>query len=414
MNLLASFAVALDGLAANKMRSALTVLGIVIGVAAVIALMAVGKGAQASVTGRIQGLGTNLLFVRPGAATEGGVRGAQGSAPTLTLEDAEALASPSGAPAVALVAPEVSAGGQVIAEGVNLNTRVLGVTPEYGEVRNFVVADGEFIARSHVEARSLVAVLGAKVARDLFGEDSPIGRTLRLNRQQYRVIGVLEAKGGTGFGSQDDVVVLPITTVQTRLQAQRTARGSRNVQSINVQMASAEVKNEAVEQISTILRERHRLSGQDDFTITSQEDTVQALNQVTGVFTAFLGSIAGISLLVGGIGIMNIMLVSVTERTREIGIRKAVGAKRRDILGQFLVEATFLSATGGLVGIGLGWGLSRLASGINIQGTPLQAVVSPDVVVLAFGVSVAIGLFFGIYPAMRASRLDPIEALRYE
>jgi len=414
MNLLASFAVALDGLAANKMRSALTVLGIVIGVAAVIALMAVGKGAQASVTGRIQGLGTNLLFVRPGAATEGGVRGAQGSAPTLTLEDAEALASPSGAPAVALVAPEVSAGGQVIAEGVNLNTRVLGVTPEYGEVRNFVVADGEFIARSHVEARSLVAVLGAKVARDLFGEDSPIGRTLRLNRQQYRVIGVLEAKGGTGFGSQDDVVVLPITTVQTRLQAQRTARGSRNVQSINIQMVSAEAKDAAVEQISAILRERHRLGGEDDFAITSQEDTVQALNQVTGVFTAFLGSIAGISLLVGGIGIMNIMLVSVTERTREIGIRKAVGAKRRDILGQFLVEATFLSATGGLMGIGLGWGLSRFASRIDIQGQPLQAVVSPDVVVLAFGVSVAIGLFFGIYPAMRASRLDPIEALRYE
>ena len=415
MNLIASVSLAFRGLMANKMRSFLTMLGIVIGIASVISLMSVGRGAEAQITEQIGSIGTNLLFVRPGAASTGMVRSAQGSAATLTLEDAEAIANPSNVPSAELVAPEISTFAQVIAGSQNVNTRIIGVTPEYEEVRNYGVADGEFITEQNVQARSMVCILGSNVADDLFGGLDPIGQSVKINRRQFRVAGVLESKGGTGFGSQDDVVVVPITTAMYRLMPQRTSAGGHRVNSINVQAINEDEIDAAIEQITALLRDRHRVTGEDDFSITSQQDILDTMKEVTGIMTLLLGSIAGIALLVGGIGIMNIMLVSVTERTREIGIRKAVGAKRHDILMQFLIESATLSLSGGVVGLLLGWGFSRLISGINIgDGQSLTTVVSPDIVILAVGVAVGIGLFFGSWPAVRAARLNPIDALRYE
>ena len=414
MNFSQHLGIAFEGIRANKLRSVLTMLGIIIGVAAVIVLMSIGTGTQATITARITSLGSNLVFVRSGAPQQGGVRQAQGSGVSLTLEDADALDDPFLAPSVTLVAPEVRTFGQVVARNLNVNTRVTGVTEVYSEVRNYALAEGEFISDQNVLARSMVVVLGNNVADQLFPEDFPVGQNLKINRQQFRVIGVLASKGGTGLGFEDDVVMVPITTAMTRLSRQRSTRGGNSVSTINIQVIDEKEIDRAKEQIADILRQRHRITGEDDFTITSQEDTLDTLNQITGVFTAFLGSIAGISLLVGGIGIMNIMLVSVTERTREIGIRKAVGAKRRDILAQFLVEATVMSLVGGGVGLAIGILISRLVSGIELNGQPLNTVVSPEIVVLAVSVSAAVGLFFGIYPATRAASLHPIQALRYE
>ena len=415
MNAPQTLRTASGALVANKMRSSLTVLGVIIGVTAVISLMSIGRGSQAAITSRIESLGTNLLFVRPGASTEAGARGAQGSAVSLTLEDAEALVSPSLAPSVAGVAPEVQTFAQVIAGRNNTRTQVLGVTPEYQFVRNFPVAEGNFISTSNVQSRSMVVVLGSNVAETLFGQMSAVGQSIKISGLQFKVIGVLKSKGGTGFGMTDDVVLAPITTVQARLFRQRTAAGAQSVQTINVQAVSAKETDNAIQQISAILRQRHRIVvGEDDFTVTSQQETITALQDSTQVWVVFLGAIAGISLLVGGIGIMNIMLVSVTERTREIGVRKAVGAKRRDILLQFLVEAALLSLTGGGIGVLVGWGVSHFVSGLNLGGQAIQTVVSADIVILAVSVSAAIGILFGFYPAYRAARLNPIEALRYE
>lgn len=413
--------IALRALGANKLRTALTMLGVIIGVGAVIALMSIGRGAQEQIISRIRGMGTNLLFITPGSINQGGVRSGQGQAPTLTLEDAQAIADPSNVPTVALVAPEITTGGQIAFGPNNTFTRIVGTTPEYQDVRNWRVADGEFISRQHLDARSNVVVLGANVAQTLFGDDptaSPVGQTVRINRINFRVVGVMGAKGAQALGNQDDQVIVPITTVATRLLRNRTTRGGTQVNQITVQVAEASDLDETVQRIGELLRERHRVA-QDDFTIRSQEDLLQTATQITGTMTVLLGSIAGISLVVGGIGIMNIMLVSVTERTREIGIRKAVGAKRRDILMQFLVESVLVSVLGGAVGIGLGIGVSRLIAGARVPGvaagaTGLPSVVTPDAVLLAFGVSAAVGLFFGIYPASRAARLHPIEALRYE
>ncbi|HEY3079631.1 MAG TPA: ABC transporter permease [Chloroflexota bacterium] len=418
MNPFESIRIALRALGANKLRTALTMLGIVIGVGSVITLMSVGRGAQASITAQIQSQGTNLLFIRPGARQEAGVRTGQGQAATLTYEDALALATPGRAPSVALVAPENTQFAQLIAGGQNYNTRVTGTTPEYEDVRNFHVATGEFVQKTHLDGRSSVIVLGATVADTLFPGVDPIGQTVKVNiggrtGPSFRVIGVMERKGGTGFGNQDDQVIVPLTTMQTRLAAQRTARGTRNVGTINVQMVDGAETSAAIEEVANVLREQHRVS-QDDFTVQSQEDLLNVATQVTGVLTVLLGSIAGISLVVGGIGIMNIMLVSVTERTREIGIRKAVGARRRDILAQFLTEALVVSVLGGALGVGIGAGLAGVVSSLDLNGQRLQTLVAPDAILLAFGVSAAIGLFFGIYPAARASRLNPIEALRYE
>jgi putative ABC transport system permease protein len=388
-----------------------------------VALMSIGQGAQAQVTQQIRGMGTNLIFIRPGSTQQSGVRSAQGSAASLTLDDAEAL--PDLVPLIVGTAPEQGSSGQILANGVNTNSRVTGTTPDYPEVRNFKPASGEFISRQHMEGRSTVIVLGANVAKTLFGEDDPVGQSVRLsfnNRaaSNFRVIGVMEAKGGSSLGNQDDQVYVPLTTMQTRLMAQRNARGAQSVSVINAQVADEKRMSEAVDQVAAALRERHRVV-EDDFTIQSQEDFLATFSQITQTFTVLLGSIAGISLVVGGIGIMNIMLVSVTERTREIGIRKAVGARRKDILSQFLVESVMVSLLGGLVGVVAGWGVSRMIAGLPVPGASgaaagqgLQTVVTPESVLLAFGVSAAVGIFFGIYPASRAAQLHPIQALRYE
>ena len=400
MRLLVTLRMALSSLGANKLRAGLTLLGIVIGVSAVISLMAIGRGVQQSITSRIESLGTNLLFVRPGESSQGGVSSGLGSAATLTLEDARALRDPVTAPSVLAVAPELTTRLQVVA----------------GRNRSFPVSSGQFIGPGHVDANSQVAVLGSRVSETLFGLRDPVGQSVKINGRQFQVIGVLESKGAGGsFGFLDDQVLVPITAAYYRLSSQRTAQGGINVQTINVQIAGTDQMDSAVQEIATVLRQRHRLLGEDDFSITNQQETIEALEETTNTFVIFLGAIAGISLLVGGIGIMNIMLVSVTERTREIGIRKAMGAKRRDILLQFVAEATLLSLGGGGMGVLLGLLLIQLLNGQTVFGNqPTQTSFNGDIALLALGVSAAIGLFFGIYPAVRASRLHPIEALRYD
>ncbi len=405
---------ALSSIWANKLRASLTLLGIVIGVAAVISLMAIGRGTQRAITSNIESLGTNLLFVRPGATSQGGVFSGLGSATTLTLDDAYALLDPVFVPSVAAVAPELRSSGQLVAGRENTFTQVVGVTPEYEFVRNFPVASGQFISPLHVQNRSDVIVLGATVAETLYGFRDPVGQTLRLNGRQFTVIGVLESQGGGVQGLFDDQVLVPITTAYYRLSSQRTTQGEITVQTINVQVEDGELMDAAIQGIGTTLRLRHRLTGEDDFTISSQQATIETLEETTDTFVVFLGAIAGISLVVGGIGIMNIMLVSVTERTREIGIRKAMGAKRRDIMLQVVTEATLLSLGGGGVGVLLGFGISSLMNGRNLIGSTLQTSFEGDIAMLALVVSAAIGLFFGIYPAMRAASLHPIDALRHE
>jgi putative ABC transport system permease protein len=399
---------------ANKLRAGLTLLGIIIGVAAVISLMSIGRGAQKAITSRIEALGTNLLFVRPGSTTQGGVSAGQGSAATLTLDDAYALADPLFAPAVASVAPELGINAQIEAGRNNTFTRIVGVTPEYGQVRNFPLASGQFISASHVQSVALVAVLGSRTSQTLFGFRDPVGQSVRINGREFSVVGVLQSKGGSVLGNLDDQVLVPITTAYYRLSSRRTSQGSVTVQNINIQATAQSQVEEAAQQVATVLRLRHRIVGEDDFAITSQDEALQTLEETTNVFVVFLGAIASISLLVGGIGVMNIMLVSVTERTREIGIRKAMGAKRRDVLLQFLSEATLLTLGGGIAGVALGLGVARLIDGRSLGNQTFQTAFSGDIALLALAVSAAIGLFFGIYPAVRAARLHPIEALRHE
>jgi putative ABC transport system permease protein len=393
----------------------LTILGVVIGVAAVITLMALGEGTQTTIVERIESLGTNLLFVNPGASSESGtgVRLAFGSAQTLTLEDAEALSEVTSAVAVAA---EVSTGAQVVANGVNTRAQIAGVSPDYAQVRNLALADGEFISDSDVNQRTMVVVLGSSVAETLFGETNPVGQSIKIGGRPFTVIGVLESKGGTGFDSGDYRIFAPITTVFYRLSAQRSASGEMLISSITVQVASAKQTEAATAEITSILRDRHGigLGEDDDFSISSQEEMISTLNESTQVFVILLGAIAGISLLVGGIGVMNIMLVSVTERTREIGIRKALGAKRKDILLQFLIEAASMSLIGGGIGVLAGWGISSLITGFSMGSVTMQAVVSPNIIILAVSVAAAVGIIFGLYPAYRAARLSPVEALRYE
>jgi len=391
-------------------------LGIIIGVGAVIGLMSVGRGAQARVTSTFEQLGTNAIYVIPSSPGEMGLAALGGGAPTLSLDDAEALANPAYVPSATAVAPTSGNYTEVTADGESITTSVTGTTPEYMAVLNYSLASGQFISQRNVSYRDTVAVLGDKVATDLFGSDDPLGQKVKIKGRQFTIIGVLEAKGGAFMGvSQDELLIVPITTFQTRLFTQRTAGGEDAVQAIVVQVASAEAIDGTMYDIETVLRQRHRLATdeENDFAVISQEQIVGMLQQVIGVFTIVLGAIAGISLLVAGIGIMNIMLVSVTERTREIGIRKAVGAKRRDILGQFLMESAMLSLTGGGIGIAGGWVMSRLISRIDIGGATLPSVISPDIIILAISVSIFIGLVSGIYPALRAARLNPIDALHY-
>lgn len=410
MNFLQSVQIALRSIGANKLRSGLTMLGIIIGVMAVITMLSIGRGMQNTVTQQISSIGTNLLFVRPGNTQQGGVR-QQESQGTLTLGDADALMS---VPNVVAVAPQVDGFGQVAYMGNNAVGRIVGVTPEYQNALNANVAVGEFISASQVQARAAVVVLGAGIATTLFDTADPIGQFVRINGQNFRVIGVMEPKGGTGFLNTDMQIYVPITTAASRLIGNQRFRGGDVVSTINVKITDTSVQDAVVQDISNVLRERHRVLFQDDFTIQSQQDILNTLNQITNAFTIFLGGIAGISLIVGGIGIMNIMLVSVTERTREIGIRKAVGARKRDILVQFLTEAMVLSLFGGLIGLLLGIGIARLISGINLGTTTLQTVVDLDAMLLALSFSLGVGLFFGIYPANRAASLHPIDALRYE
>ncbi|MBM3151107.1 MAG: FtsX-like permease family protein [Chloroflexi bacterium] len=409
MNLAQSILEALESLSANKLRSGLTILGIVIGVGAVIAMLAVGRGAEATITGSISGIGTNLLFVFRGAMDDS-VRNPR----PLTLGDADAIADPFQAPSVAAVAPALQGSGEVTYGGETVNTTINGVTPAYFPVRNYGLLEGEPISEVHLLGRASVVLLGPDVADALFGHiDGLVGETVRIEGQPFRVIGVLESKGGGSFGSQDNVVIIPFSTAQARLIRRST---SDRVDVIFVQAVDAESVPQASEEIAQILRTRHRTAiGADDFTIFSQEDFLDVASTITGVLTIFLGGIAGISLLVGGIGIMNIMLVSVTERTREIGLRKALGARRRDILIQFLTESSLLSLIGGVIGIGLGWLIAFIVGRIAANsGTPFDPSIGLDSVLLATLFSAAVGLFFGIYPANRAAGLEPVEALRYE
>jgi putative ABC transport system permease protein len=411
MNIIGSMRIALNALRGNKLRAGLTMLGIIIGVGAVIALVSIGRGASAAIQAQIESTGTNLLYVRPGSTSASGVRTAQGSAATLTLEDGNALAGISG---IVALAPEVDSFGQVVYQGNNANARVLGVTAEYQTVRNFNPAEGEFITAAQVTAKSLVVELGSAVAQTLFPTQDPVGQTVRINNVPFRVVGVMQSKGGTGFMSQDNQVLVPITTAKSYLARGDRFRGGNNVDVLNVQLTDSSLGTSVTQEISAILRERHHVTYQDDFTVESQQDILNASTAVTGALTLFLGGVAAISLIVGGIGIMNIMLVSVTERMREIGIRKAIGARRSDILSQFLTEATTLSLGGGVIGTAIGWGVSRLVGSVQLGTSSITPVVGVDAILLAVGFSLAIGIFFGIYPAFRASALNPIEALRYE
>jgi len=413
MNVYESIRVALQGLAANKLRSSLTMLGIIIGVGAVIALLALGEGAQAAITAEIQSIGSNLIFIVPGREEGHGPMAGAGNVPaTLTLDDAEAIAGPD-VPGVLAVAPSFENRAEVAYGSENVYTTIKGTTPDYTLVRNASPERGEFFTQQQLTTIARVAVLGHQTAEDLFGEGDPLGCTIKINRVHFRVIGVMEKRGSGMGGNEDDAVFIPITTAQRKLFGGRAVSGtSWEVSSIGVALVSEDYMDTATDEIVLLLRQRHKIQpgDDDDFSVMSQEDILSMAEQITGILTIFLGAIAAISLLVGGIGIMNIMLVSVMERTREIGIRKAVGAKRRDILMQFLVEAVVLSVVGGLLGILLGAGIAILVE----QSGLMTTVISADAMLLATGFSVAVGLFFGIYPSVRAARLHPIEALRYE
>ncbi|CAG0945184.1 Macrolide export ATP-binding/permease protein MacB [Anaerolineae bacterium] len=411
MKIWESMRIALRSISANKLRAGLTMLGIIIGVMSVIAMLSIGRGTQASITDQITSIGTNLLYVRPGSTQSSGVRTAEGSATTLTKEDATALED---LPYIVGVAPQVESFGQLAYLGNNTNARVLGVTPEYLDAMNTKLASGEFVSSANVTANSAVVVLGSETATTLFDTADPVGQTIRINGQNFRVVGVMETKGGTGFMNADTQVYVPLTTAMTRLARTGQFRGGNTVSVINVKITDMTMQDIVVQEISEVLRERHHIQLTDDFNITSQQDVLDAANQVTGTLTLFLGGVAAISLIVGGIGIMNIMLVSVTERTREIGIRKAVGARRSDILTQFLTEAMILSLAGGLIGVMLGALIARLISGMSIGTSTLNTVVDLDSILLAVLFSAGVGLFFGSYPANRAAGLHPIDALRYE
>jgi len=397
------------GVATHKLRSSLTILGIVIGVAAVIALMSIGRGAEQDIISSIETLGSDLITINPGSFTFGGVRGTSGSAQTLTQQDASAISEQ--VSNVNLVAPSYSTNLQLVVGGENTNSRVTGITLEYMQVYNLNIASGVGISEYDYQRSSKVAVIGSNVKDTLFEGVDPVGQQMRMGGNIVRVIGVLESKGAM-MGSPDDAILIPLTAMQQIVAQPRTSQGERVVSSIALTVTDEEQASYAVDEITGLLRDRHQLGTgvDDDFRITSMEEIASTLSVTIGTMTLLLGAIAAISLLVGGIGVMNIMLVSVLERTREIGIRKALGARERDIWGQFLIEAIFLTFAGGIIGVILGWIVSSLVSRMDIVTT----VVSADIVILAVSVSVGIGLFFGFYPAWNASRLNPIDALRSE
>ncbi len=394
-----------SALSANKTRSGLTVLGIVIGIGSVIAMVSIGQGASGQIKSSIEGLGSNLLTVMPGFLQPGRgfVSAGRGSAQSLKNEDIEVLRQISG---VAYLSPEVQRRFQIVAPtGNNTNSTVIGVIPEYAQVRNVSAAQGSFIAEAHARSLGRVAVLGPTVATDLFGDQDAVGKTIRINKVNFKVIGVLQPKGSAGFFNPDNTVFVPLTTMQKILT------GDEFLSNIAISVATKDLMPQVQKEATAALLQKHRVDPQSpDFSIVSQADILGTLTQVTNTFTIFLAAVAGISLIVGGIGIMNMMLTTVTERTREIGLRKAIGAKKKDISMQFLVEAVMLTFIGGVAGVILGWIISILVS--NFAGITTQ--VSIQTILLAFGVSAAIGIIFGYYPARRAASLNPIEALRYE
>ncbi|SDE47561.1 ABC transporter permease [Sporomusa acidovorans] len=400
-----SVKIALDALVSNKLRSILTMLGIIIGVGAVIAMVSIGMGVREKVSNSIASLGSNLIIVMPGASSSSGVRQAAGTNITLTFKDAEAIERE--VPGIGAVAPSVNKQYQMVAGNMNWTTSVQGTTPEYLTVRNLTVQAGSFITNDDLDSRNRVAVIGATVASNLFNSVNPVGQSIRINNAPFTIIGVLDSKGQSAGGQdQDDIVIIPLTTAQERMM------GITYVQTISVQAANEDVVDQVQDGITALLRARHGIAGDkaDDFTVRNLASVMATAQETTGTITMLLGSIAAISLLVGGIGIMNIMLVSVTERTREIGIRKALGARFSNILMQFLIEAVVIGVIGGAIGIALGIGGSYTISSIAGWNT----VITATPILVSFGFSVGIGLFFGLYPARKAALLNPIDALRYE
>jgi len=391
-----------SSLSANKVRSGLTMLGIVIGIASVIAMVSIGNGAKASIQSSIEGLGSNLLTIIPGVVQPGRgiVSSGRGASQTLKNEDADIIKNIDG---VLYISPEVSSRFQVVANGNNTNTTITGATPDYMSVHNLTIANGNFITDANQRSIGRQAILGATVATDLFGDQDPLGKTIRINKVNFNVVGILNAKGGTGFSGPDDMIFVPLSTMQKILSGMDYL--SMMAVSVTDKNQMAEVKN----LITFALLEKHRVD-EADFSIISQEDILGTLTTVIDTFTLFLAAIASISLLVGGIGIMNMMLTTVTERTKEIGLRKAIGAKKSDINTQFLSEAIVLTFIGGFIGIILGWLICLLVTSTGL----VQTQVSLSSVLIAFGVSTAIGIIFGYYPARRAGMLNPIDALRYE
>ena len=391
-----------SSLSANKARSGLTMLGIVIGIASVIAMVSIGNGAKASIQSSIEGLGSNLLTIIPGIVQPGRgiVSSGRGAAQTLKNEDIDVIKTIDG---VGAISPEVSSRFQVVASGNNTNTTITGVVPDYASAHNIAVANGSFISDANQRSIGRQAVLGATVATDLFGEEDPLGKTIRINKVNFNVIGILVAKGGAGFSGPDDMIFVPLSTMQKILS------GFDYLSMMVVSVTDKNKMGEVKDLITNALLDKHRIV-EADFSIISQEDILGTLSTVIDTFTLFLAAIASISLLVGGIGIMNMMLTTVTERTKEIGLRKAIGAKRSDINMQFLSEAVVLTFIGGFVGIILGWLICVVVTSTGIVKTQ----VSISSILLAFGVSAAIGIIFGYYPARRAGMLNPIDALRYE
>jgi len=408
------------GVASHKLRSFLTILGVVIGVAAVITLMSIGKGTSAMILSNFESLGSNMLFIQQGVTvTSGGIRGAFGVSKSvtvnsqetgLTIEDAEAIATEIAQ--IDSIAPSSIAFQQAVSGDQNIGAMITGVTPDYQQTYELEVMEGSFINYNHYESRQKVVVLGSAIKEELFGEDDAVGQAIRLGSTVVHAIGVLEPKGEAIMGSADDQIFMPLSTLQQVFSQSRTSRGEHIVQTIAVAVTDQKYITQVTEDISELLRYRHQLplGTEDDFRITSVEQLTNTISEATRTLTLLLGAIAAISLLVGGIGVMNIMLVSVIERTREIGVRKALGAREREIWSQFVVEAAFMALPGGIIGILIGWGASRIIARL----ATVQTLVSADIVVLAVGVSAAIGLFFGFYPAWQASRLNPIQALRHE